>query len=36
VNGNQVTDAVNENGVCSNTPQAEAQMFLQYCLASCN
>jgi len=36
VNGNQVTDAFNENGVCSETPQDEAQMFLQYCGGNCN
>lgn len=36
VNGNQVTDAFDENGVCSETPQDEAQMFLQYCGGNCD
>jgi len=36
VNGNQVTDAFDENGVCSETPLAEAQMFLQYCGGNCD
>lgn len=36
VNGNQATNAFDENGACSSQQTAEQQLFLQYCVASCN
>ena len=36
VNGNQNTNAFDENGACNSQAAAEQQLFLQYCLSSCN
>ncbi len=36
VNGNQDTNAFDENGACGSQSTAERQLFLQYCLGSCN
>lgn len=36
VNGNQATNAFDENGVCNVDQQAIAQQFLQNCLSTCN